>query len=126
MIYRNLGACRHVATLFSTSRDAESLALLGFLARTVKRLRRRLKHRTQPRIGQILQAEFGWIDLRRVGELVHVAFWREKVCRGCQPAIGAAAQRALRGVKLEVLVGDTRGGIDGRHSLVVIVKLPGC
>ncbi len=81
----HFGAGGHVAALFVSDGEAESLAFACFLWWPGKRLCRRLEDTAQPGIGEILPAKLERIHLRRAGQIIYVGL-ASKVVRGCRQA----------------------------------------
>src|SRR6185369_16242506 len=69
-------------------------------------------------------AEFQWIHLDGVSELVHVALAREMVGRGRQSAVGALPQRRFAGMLLLLFAANLVGSLKSRGARVVVVELP--
>src|ERR1017187_10095246 len=76
------------------------------------------------RIGEILQTEFKRVYPRCLSHRIHVRLTRKVVRGRCEPAIGSLAQRGLRRMVLDQLVGDLIWSADGGRARIVVVMLP--
>src|SRR5687767_844666 len=69
-------------------------------------------------------AEGDGVGPRGTGEIVDVAFAGEMVRRRGEAAVGALAERRLRGMEDDALMRDLVGRADAGRARVVVVHLP--
>src|ERR1035441_1594190 len=104
--------------------DSKSALGRGLRAAPAELVGSGLEHGSQPRIGEILQTEFKWVYPRCLSHRIHVRLTRKVVRGRCEPAIGSLAQRGLRRMVLDQLVGDLIWSADGGRARIVVVMLP--
>src|SRR5439155_14677502 len=85
----DFGAGGHVTSFFESAGDAESASRGGFAFAPSEAFGRGLENGAEARVFEITQSELERLNAGHCRELIHVAFPREVVRSGREPAIGA-------------------------------------
>ena len=121
----HFGAGGDVAAFLHASRNAEAACGRTFFPSPAEFFCRCVKHSNQARIVEILQTKLQRVHAHQMGQFIHVSFAGKVIGGRRQTTVRTLAQRGIRRVKFNLLVGDVVGSADGRRPGIVVVELPG-